>query len=146
MVARNLIGLVFILMFTVPVFSQNKDAVLGKWLNASGEGQIMIYKNGSKYYGKLIWLKNPEDEKGNAKLDKKNSASSLKSRPLSGLEILKNFEYQGDSTWDKGTIYDPKTGKTYNCILSMISSGELDVRGYVGFSMFGKTETWTRVR
>lgn len=145
MVTKKIFGLIFILMFTLPVFSQNRDAVLGKWLNVSGEGQIMIYKKGNEYFGKLVWLKSPNDEKGNPKLDIKNPEISLKTRPVSGLEILKNFSY-GDGIWEDGSIYDPKTGKTYSCKMSMVSSDKLDIRGFVGFSILGRTETWTRVQ
>ncbi|MBC7915646.1 MAG: DUF2147 domain-containing protein, partial [Pyrinomonadaceae bacterium] len=129
-----------------PVFSQNKDAILGKWLNVSGEGQIMIYKKGNEYFGKLVWLKSPQDDKGSPKLDIKNPEVSLKTRPVLGLEILKNFSYGGDGIWEDGSIYDPKTGKTYSCKMSMASKDKLNIRGFVGFSMLGKTETWTRVK
>ena len=146
MVTKKIFGLIFILMFTLPVFSQNRDAVLGKWLNVSGEGQIMIYKKGNEYFGKLVWLKSPNDEKGNPKLDIKNPEISLITRPVLGLEILKNFSYDGEGIWVDGSIYDPKTGKTYSCKMSMESSEKLDIRGFVGFSILGKTETWTRVK
>ena len=145
MVTKKIFGLIFILMFTLPVFSQNRDAVLGKWLNVSGEGQIMIYKKGNEYFGKLVWLKSPNDEKANPKLDIKNPEISLKTRPVLGLEILKNFSYR-DGIWEDGSIYDPKTGKTYSCKMSMVSSDKLDIRGFVGFSILGRTETWTRVQ
>lgn len=146
MATKKLAGLLLILLFTLPVFSQNKDAIMGKWLNASGEGQIMIYKKANMYSGKLVWLKSPEDEKGNPKMDSKNPKVSQRSRSLTGLEILQNFKYEGDGVWEDGTIYDPKTGKTYSCKLSMISSDQLDVRGFVGISLLGRTETWTRVK
>ena len=146
MVTKKIFGLIFILMFTLPVFSQNRDAVLGKWLNVSGEGQIMIYKKGNEYFGKLVWLKSPNDEKGNPKLDIKNPEISLITRPVLGLEILKNFSYDGEGIWVDGSIYDPKTGKTYSCKMSMESSEKLDIRGFVGFSILGKTETWTKVK
>ncbi len=143
---KKTVSLFLIVSFAFSTLAQNKDAILGKWLNASGEGQILIYKKGEHYFGKLIWLKKPDDEKGNVKLDNKNPNSSFKSRPLLGLELLKDFTYEGDGIWEDGSIYDPKTGKTYSCKMSMISSDKLDIRGYVGISLLGRTETWTRVR
>ncbi len=143
---KKIVSLVLAVSFAFSALAQNKDAILGKWLNASGEGQILIYKKGDQYFGKLFWLKNPNDDKGNVKSDTKNPDSSLKIRPLSGLELLKNFKYEGDGVWEKGSIYDPKTGKTYSCKMSMKSSDKLDIRGYVGISLLGRTETWTRVR
>ena len=142
---KKILSVFLILSFAFSVLAQDKDAVLGKWLNASGEGQILIYKKGDQYFGKLVWLKNTNDEQGNVKLDNKNPDPSLRTRPLLGLELLKNFTYQDDGVWEKGSVYDPKTGKTYSCKISMASSDKLDIRGYVGISLLGRTETWTRV-
>jgi uncharacterized protein (DUF2147 family) len=58
--------------------------------------------------------------------------------------ILKNFKFTG-SAWENGTIYDPNSGKTYDCILKIKDGNKtLDIRGFVGISMFGRTSTWTR--
>lgn len=144
MYARKIALLILILFSALPVVSQTKDAILGKWLNASGEGQILVYKTGDTYAGKLIWLKEVNNRDGQLKRDEKNPKSALKNRPLLGIELLQNFVYQKDGVWEEGSIYDPKTGKTYSCTISMISSDKLSVRGYVGISLLGRTETWQR--
>ena len=144
MYARKIALLILILFSALPVFSQTKDAILGKWLNASGEGQILVYKTGNTYAGKLIWLKEVNNRDGQIKRDEKNPKSALKNRPLLGIQLLQNFVYQKDGVWEEGSIYDPKTGKTYSCTISMISSDKLSVRGYVGISLLGRTETWQR--
>ena len=131
--------------FTLPVFAQNKDAILGKWLNASGEGQIMVFKKGDHYAGNLVWLKQPHTEKGQLKRDTKNPNPSFKNRPLLGTEILQGFSFSGNGVWEDGSIYDPKTGKTYSCKISMAGTDKLSIRGYVGISLLGRTEIWTRV-
>ena len=144
MYARKIALLILILFSALPVVSQTKDAILGKWLNASGEGQILVYKTGDTYAGKLIWLKEVNNRDGQLKRDEKNPKSALKNRPLLGIELLQNFVYLKDGVWEEGSIYDPKTGKTYSCTISMISSDKLSVRGYVGISLLGRTETWQR--
>lgn len=121
------------------------DRIVGTWLNASQEGRIQITKSGQLFYGKIAWLKNPNDEKGQPKTDKNNPDPSLKNKPLQNLIILRDFEYE-DGKWVDGTIYDPKSGRTYNCELKMSSDDRLDVRGYIGISLIGRTETWTRVK
>ncbi len=63
-----------------------------------------------------------------------------------GLTILKNFEFKSKNVWSDGTIYDPKDGKTYSCKLTLVSNNKLEVRGYVGISLFGRTETWTKIK
>jgi uncharacterized protein (DUF2147 family) len=125
-------------------FSQNKDIILGKWLNATGEAHIQIYTNGNKFFGKLIWLKEPLDANGKPKLDKENPKNELNQRPILGLVFLKDFIYK-EGIWEVGTIYDPKTGKTYSCKISADGKNKINVRGFVGFSLLGRTETWTRV-
>jgi len=137
----------FILLFIVSVsaFAQKKDDVLGKWLNSSGEGQIEIYKRGDKYFGKLAWIKEPNDAKGKPKTDEKNPTESLRNKPLLGLEILKSFVFDGDK-WVDGTIYDPKSGKTYSCKLTLKDTNQLSVRGFVGVSLIGRTEVFKRVK
>lgn len=126
-------------------FSQTSDTILGQWVNSSGEAHIEIFKKGSQFFGKIVWLKEPKDEKGNPKLDVKNPAENLKSRPILGLEMLKGFAYD-NGKWVDGTIYDPKVGKTYSCNMSLKSNGDLNVRGYIGFSLIGRTDVWKRFK
>jgi uncharacterized protein (DUF2147 family) len=138
----NLLSILLLTTFTLPGFTQSKDDVLGKWFSSSGGAQIQIYKKAGKYFGKIIWLRKPNDEKGKPKRDIRNPDPALRSRPAIGLEVLKNFTFQ-NGIWD-GTIYDPKSGRTYSCKMTMNDHNKLDIRGYVGFSMLGRTESWTR--
>lgn len=140
---KNLI-IVLLLFCSMNGFSQNKDLILGKSLNASGEAHIQIYPNGNKFSGKLVWLKEPLDANGKPKLDKENPKNELTKRPILGLIFLKDFTYK-DGIWEGGTIYDPKTGKTYSCKISAEGKNKINVRGFIGFSLLGRTETWTRV-
>lgn len=137
----------FIVFFvlSVQVFAQKKDDILGKWLNPSGEGQIEIYRRGDKFFGKLAWIKEPNDANGKPKTDEKNPTESLRSRPILGLEILKNFIFD-DGKWVDGTIYDPKSGKTYSCKLTLKDNNQLSVRGFIGVSLIGRTEVFKRVK
>lgn len=145
MLQRKLSFILFLAFSTLTSFAQNKDAVIGKWLNATSEGQIEIYKRSDKYFGKLSWIKEPNDEKGKPKLDLKNPNDNLRTKPLLGLEILKDFVFE-DGKWTDGTIYDPKTGKIYSCNLTLKENGQLNVRGYVGISLIGRSESWKRVK
>ncbi|HOJ03548.1 MAG TPA: DUF2147 domain-containing protein [Bacteroidota bacterium] len=127
--------------------SQEADAVLGTWLVQDKNAKVEIYKRGSKYYGKIVWLKEPNDEQGKAKVDKENPEEKLRSRPILGLEMLRGFVYDEDYVWEDGEIYDPKNGKTYSCKMTLTDKGNtLDVRGYIGISLIGRTQEWTRVK
>ena len=130
---------------TATVFAQSADAIVGKWLNKDGDAHIQIYKTGNKFNGKLVWLKNPNNEQGKAKMDVHNPDVKLRGRALWGLEILKGFSFD-DGAWEDGTIYDPKSGKTYSCKMTMNGNDKLNVRGYIGISLIGRTDVWTRVK
>ncbi|MDB5121668.1 MAG: hypothetical protein JWN56_2886 [Sphingobacteriales bacterium] len=135
----------FILFFLSTSFAQSKDNILGKWISEHGSGKIEIFKEGEEFAGKLIWLKEPLNEEGKPKTDVHNPTEDLRSRPVMDLEILKNFTYKGDGEYTDGTVYDPKSGKTYNCKMTLKSKDKLEIRGFMGISLIGKSETWTRV-
>lgn len=118
--------------------SSNADAILGEWLAQEKDGKIVIFKQGDQYFGKISWGKIP------GKKDTKNPDEKLRNKDLVGAVILKNFKFTG-SSWENGTIYDPNSGKTYDCILKIRDGNKtLDIRGFVGAAMFGRTSTWTR--
>ena len=98
-------------------------------------------------FGNLIWLKNPNNESGKPKLDTKNPDASKTNRKLQGLLILKGFRWdQANKHWNDGEIYDPKSGKTYKCSLTLHNKDELHIRGYIGNSLLGRTDTWIWVK
>lgn len=133
-----------LLLFFIPsvVFAQNADDVLGYWLTDEETAKIEIYKEGNLYNGKIVWLEEPNGDDGKPKLDVENPEESLQSRPLMGLNLVSGFVFDDDQ-WEDGQIYDPKEGKTYKCRMRL-KKGKLEVRGYIGAPMFGKTVVWTR--
>jgi uncharacterized protein (DUF2147 family) len=128
-----------------PAFATPSDDVVGIWLNATGKGKIQVYKENGKYYGKIVWLREPLTEKGQPKVDINNPNASLKTKPLVGAIILRDFEFK-DGEWTNGKIYDPESGKDYKCYMRCKDANTLNVRGYIGISMIGRTEVWTRTK
>jgi uncharacterized protein (DUF2147 family) len=134
-----------ILLFTgMTLSAQTKaDDIVGVWLtNGKEPAKIQVYKAGDKYFGKIVWLKNP-DKDGKPKVDSKNPDKINQSQKIMGLVILQNFKFDDDE-WEDGKIYDPESGKTYSCNMSLNGINTLKVRGYIGVSLLGRTETWTR--
>jgi len=121
----------------------NPDDIVGIWLTPNGQGQVQVYKEGDKYFGRIIWLKEPNGPKGNPKTDANNPDPLFKTKLLIGAVVLRNFIYD-DGEWNSGRIYDPQNGKDYKCYLKLKDPKTLSVRGYIGFSLFGRTEVWTR--
>ncbi|GAB3574875.1 DUF2147 domain-containing protein [Spirosoma luteolum] len=143
-----LVALVLMLTAWAPApATDSSDAVVGTWLNGSKKGHVQIYKQGGTYFGKLVWLKEPNDPAtGKPKTDVKNQDASKHNRPLLNLPLMYNFKYDGGNVWSDGKIYNPEDGKEYNCKMTLKDPNTLDVRGYVGISLLGKTQTWTRVK
>ncbi|MET3498579.1 uncharacterized protein (DUF2147 family) [Mucilaginibacter rubeus] len=119
------------------------DKIEGLWYNDVKTAKIQISKESNgKFYGKVVWLKEPLKD-GKPKVDEMNSDEKLRSRPRLGLPVLADFVKDGDNKYSGGTIYDPNNGKTYS--FKMTYKGKtLDIRGYIGISLFGRTTTWSR--
>lgn len=125
----------------------DRDAVVGVWETGNGKARVKIDRQGEKFNGKIVWLREPLNEQGKPKVDKNNADESLRSKPLLGYMMLKDFTFSvDDSQWQGGTIYDPESGSTYNCTMELTDENTLEVRGFIGVSLFGKTDTWKRVQ
>ena len=137
----------FVISFLLSAYAlqaQNADVILGKWYNEEKDAIINIYKENGKYTGKIVWLKEPY-ENGKPKVDDKNPDPKLVTRPVMGLKLFWGFRYDpGDKQWTDGRIYDPKSGKTYDCYMWM-EGKDLKIKGYVlGMRFLGRKTTWTR--
>jgi len=118
------------------------DAVLGKWWFPKKNGKMEVRREKGIYTGKVVAYDKP------GALDKNNPDPELRKRPFVGVEMLQDFTYDAKKKqWSGGTIYDGDSGKTYNCTLWFDDedTSQLSARGYVGISLFGRTEVFTRV-
>jgi len=135
----------FYIITAFPCHILNQDDIVGTWLTLSTNSKVTIFKNGKYYYGKVSWLRNENDEHEKPKSDTKNPDTSLRNKHILGLLILKGFEYdEKNQEWINGEIYDPKNGKTYSCSMKLKDHNTLEVHGYIGISLIGRTEIWTR--
>ncbi len=134
------------LVVMIGVTTATAQSIVGKWKtidDQTGDAKSIVEiseKNG-KYVGKIIEILNPA--KKTAKCDK--CPGDDKGKPVEGLTIIKNIKKDGDS-YSGGTIIDPQSGKEYKCSIKLNGSDKLDVRGYVGISLVGRTQTWQRVK
>jgi uncharacterized protein (DUF2147 family) len=146
MKCKILVFCALLIMFKAYSQAPNEaDAIIGVWESGNGKARIKIDKANDKFNGRIVWLKEPLDEAGKPKVDKNNPDEALRSKPLLGYSMLKAFTYAGDKTWEEGTIYDPESGSTYSCTITMTDDNTLDVRGFIGVSLFGRTDVWKRV-
>lgn len=135
-----------------PAAHNNGNAILGIWVTAGGKSHVEITADNNVYNGRIVWLKQPDypanDSGGMAgkpKVDRENPDPALRTRPIIGLPLVSGFRYDGDNVWSDGHIYDPESGKTYKCKMTLMPDGSLRVRGYIGISLFGRTTVWTRL-
>tara|TARA_Y100001954_G_C15605730_1_gene500289 strand:+ start:55 stop:501 length:447 start_codon:yes stop_codon:yes gene_type:complete len=147
---KNTLLFIFCSLFSFFSFSQKKDALVGVWLEEEGQSEIEIYavntSEGTKYEGKIIWLKEPLRENGEVKLDDKNPNPKLRNQTILGLIIMKDLKFKKPYNWHDGSIYDARSGKTYSLEINMPNINILKLRGYIGVSLIGKTTVWKRVK
>lgn len=141
--AKYLLLIGFVAFITL---SFTANDIGGTWYNTEKDAKISIYESNGKYFGKLVWLKEPKDENGNEKVDKHNPDASKRNNKVMNMLLLKNFTYDGEGVYSGGTIYDPKNGKEYKCKMTLKTRDQLDVRGYIGIPALGRTENWTRAK
>lgn len=123
------------------------DKLLGVWTVEDGSARVKIEKIGTKYFGKTIWMKEPNDENGKPKVDVNNPDPTMRNQPRIGLRIMKDFSHEGNGVFKDGRIYDPKKGKTYCGKITMKDEDHLELRGNIcGFGVLGRTSSWTRYK
>jgi len=125
---------------------KNADDIVGVWLTGSGKAHVKIDKVGNYYFGRIVWLKDPLNDLGKPKLDKNNEDISKRSKSVLGMQLIGGFEWKNDNLWDNGDIYDPENGKTYKCKLDLENLSTMNVRGFIGISLFGRTDIWKKVK
>lgn len=141
---RKILLTMSIMLACMITFAQSDD-IVGKWTTIDDEtgkakSTVEIFKKSDgKFYGKIHQLiQKPENENCvKCKDDRKN-------QPLIGLEIIRGLKKEGKE-FTGGTITDPKSGKTYKCTITR-NGDKLDVRGYMGISLMGRTQVWNKVK
>lgn len=147
------LGIALLSLLPLNVWAQDPGRIAGTWMNGEKTAHVLIEEVDGKYFGTIVLLTEPlypaDDEKGmggKPKVDRENPDRAKRSEPILGLRILRDFVFEKDNRWEGGRIYDPKNGKDYKCKMTLKSPDVLEVRGYVGISLIGRTDTWTRVK
>ncbi|MDB5971771.1 MAG: hypothetical protein JWQ90_4221 [Hydrocarboniphaga sp.] len=132
------------LLLALPAFAAGATPV-GRWQtidDATGKPKsiVEITDTGGELQGKVIKLLNPS--KPNPTCDK--CEGELQGKPIEGMTILWGIKKDGE-VWDGGKIIDPESGKVYSAKLTPEAGGDkLQVRGYLGISMLGRTQEWIK--
>lgn len=147
---RVMLLYLFLLLTAGTSFAAGPGSVLGVWKTEGEKSHVEISRCGDTLCGRIVWLKEPLYTKdadgpvGKPKTDRNNPNPAKQSLPIVGLKIMDGFVPDGEARWEKGTIYDPENGRTYRCKMKLVSPDRLEVRGFIGISLVGRTTTWVR--
>ncbi|MFV5696301.1 DUF2147 domain-containing protein [Flavobacterium sp. LB3P122] len=138
--------LVIIALFFVTIFYGQNQTVIGKWKTIDDEtgkakSIVEIYEKSGKIYGKVIEILEEEHRKKVCT----NCSGEDKNKPILGMTVIKGLTKEGNQ-YTRGKILDPKNGKLYKCYITLESKDKLKVRGFIGISLFGRTQYWYRVK
>jgi uncharacterized protein (DUF2147 family) len=139
---RSLRLLIFALLFlgTPALAPAQTGGLVGRWLTEDKKGVINIGHCGEMVCGAIDWMK-PDPAKIGAPHDEHNPNPNLRDRLLCGLAILYDFKETEPNHWE-GLIYSPEDGQVYKANMRL-DGPDLKLRGYVGISLLGVTQTWT---
>jgi uncharacterized protein (DUF2147 family) len=146
MMKRMLLPAMLVLLFAnfgTSMQTDPGDRIKGVWLTEQKDGKVEIFRDGNAYLGRLIWGNTMLDENGKTRHDVLNPDPKLRSRPLQGMIIITGLVYE-DGKWQNGKIYNSLSGKTYS-LIATINGNSLELRGYIGIPLLGKTTTWQRL-
>jgi len=138
---KLILSIVVFFIFQVS-FSQT---IFGKWKTVDDEtgmenGIVEIYEKAGKVYGRIIEILEKEKKYFKCEMCKGED----KNKPILGLVIIKGLKKKGDF-YEGGKVTDPKNGKSYHCKMTLEGKDKLIVRGYIGISLFGRSQTWFRI-
>ena len=137
-----LAGLCFASIIPTTSYAQVK-APTGLWLTENQRSVIELYRcapDKPLLCGKIAWI-----IKDGMQFDTKNPDASKHKTPLCGMTILSGLKMDTPTKWSGGKVYKADEGDTYDASMTILSEDKVELRGYMGISMFGKSQTWTRV-
>ena len=143
---KRIKNLLFLIAISTTSFVFSQD-VFGKWKtvdDVTGETKsiVEIYKENDKLYGKIIEILDPNAPENPIC---QNCSGKDKEQPILGLVFIKGLKKDGNE-YNGGKILDPESGKLYKCYIELEETDKLKVRGYIGISLFGRTQYWYRVK
>lgn len=145
-VATAVAGALLLVIGSATTTHAEPPTMVGTWYAEGGAAKIAIAPCGTSLCGDVVWLRSPWDEDGCELRDRNNPEAPLRERSVIGLRILTGFtrEPSPDGVWTNGNIYDPASGNTYRCRAQLEGPDRLELRGYVGIPLFGRTTRWLR--
>lgn len=127
-----------------PVAGEASPAPVGVWIDHTGRGAVEIMQCGQDLCGRIVWMQQPLDNRGQPLRDELNEDRRLRDRPICGLQIIGDLKPMRDGSWDRGWIYDPEQGESFDVELRLRGPDVLQVTGYKGLKFLSETFRWRR--
>lgn len=131
------------------LMAKDRESVVGHWASKGSIFEITLADGTLK--GEVRALFNPNylleedaDRIGQPRTDDNNPDVELRDRPIIGLTMFSEYQFE-DGQW-QGKIYDPESGNTYQSRMKITGKGDLEIRGYIGIPMFGRTAKFAPVQ
>jgi uncharacterized protein (DUF2147 family) len=112
---------------------------IGLWKGQ--DGTFEMFDSEGKLSARIVALNEPKTAEGKEKTDIYNPDPKKRSHPIVGLIFISGFT---NTRWENGTVYDPKSGKTYSCFMELQGPDKIKVRGFIGIALMGRNYFWTR--
>jgi uncharacterized protein (DUF2147 family) len=144
---KKLLLLLLLGLWLNVAMAQKATDISGIWWNDEKTSKIEVVEENGVFSGTIVYMAPEKFENGQPPRDEKNPDPALRERSVMGLQILNGLKYNvKDKEWQDGRIYDPKSGKTYDCYAWFENSTyKLFLKGYVvGIKWLGKSTEWTR--
>ena len=141
------LAILFLLgIYALTTYAQEADKIEGIWWNDEKTTKIRVEKKDGKYIGTIVYMIPEKYENGQPPRDDENPDPALRDRSIVGIQILEGFVYNANKKeWNTGRIYDPKSGKTYDCFAWLEGDDLLKLKGYVaGIRWLGRSSEWYR--
>lgn len=117
----------------------------GVWIDHTGRGAVEITPcDQGGLCGRIVWMKQPFDKNGHPLRDQLNENRRLRNRQVCGLQIIGGLQPMRDGSWDRGWIYDPEQGESFDVELRLRNPNTLQVTGYKGLKFLSETYNWKR--
>jgi uncharacterized protein (DUF2147 family) len=143
---KKFVIITVLIFYSLAGIAQEADKIAGIWWNDEKTTKIEVKKVNGKYIGTIVYMIPEKYENGEPPKDDNNPDTELRDRSLIGLQILKGFVFDAKKKeWKDGTIYDPKSGNTYDCYAWMEHDDLLKLKGFVaGIRLLGRSSEWYR--
>ena len=139
-----LLGLVISGLGLTAVSAAEAASPIGLWRGA--DAVFELFESEGRLSGKIVALSEPTTAEGKEKTDIYNPDPTKRKFPIVGLVFISGLTKKSDSEWENGTVYDPKSGRTYSCFMQLQEPDKISVRGFIGIAEFGRTYIWTRAK